>query len=162
MKKIVVLLSVFIVVLIIGVTQAFFSGTTTSEESAMAEKPKDIPVVDWKLLYKLDYKTGAAPDEVKNLNKQWARIPGFIVPLSDSATILDEFLLVPDEQSCVHVPPPPPNLIVHVKLKKPISAKEIPRPAWVTGILRIETTKSIHGPSAYKMTATKVEQFKYQ
>ena len=35
--------------------------------------------------------------------------------------------------ACIHVPPPPPNQIVHVQLKQGFESKELYAPVWVTG-----------------------------
>ena len=52
---------------------------------------------------------------VKELDGQYIKLPGYIVPLeSDEGGLLDEFLLVPYFGACIHVPPPPPNQIVYV------------------------------------------------
>ena len=121
-----------------------------------------IPAVQWDLLQKLDYRSGRAPQEVKDLDGKLVKIPGFLVPLSGNYSVLSEFLLVPDAQSCVHVPPPPPNLIVYVKLDTPIPMDEDFSPAWVTGVLRLETSESQHGESAYKMQGKLIEEYSYE
>jgi hypothetical protein len=41
-------------------------------------------------------------------------MPGYIVPLEDDREEVKEFLLVPSAGARIHVPPPPPNQIVHV------------------------------------------------
>ena len=47
------------------------------------------------------------------------RIPGFVVPLKTTEDIrILEFFLVPYYGACIHVPPPPPNQIIHVKYKE--------------------------------------------
>lgn len=138
--------------------QAIDSGKKRPE----VKKNKDgIYVVGWRILYQLDYKTGKAPKEVKKLHNEIIRIPGFIVPLSDDYTNLSEFLVVPDAQSCIHAPPPPPNLIIHVKLKEPIPVSEVFNPAWVTGKLKIEKTNNMYGAASYQMEGIKLEEFKY-
>ncbi|MCB0347283.1 MAG: DUF3299 domain-containing protein [Bdellovibrionales bacterium] len=89
------------------------------------------------------------------------RLPGFIVPLSDNYAALKEFLIVPDPQACVHVPPPPPNLIVYANLVKAIPFDEISNPSWFEGILKIETTKNIYGAASYKMRVDKLERYEF-
>lgn len=118
-------------------------------------------IIGWRILYQLNYKTGEGPSDLLKLNGEKVRLPGFIVPLSDEYTQLDEFLVVPDAQSCVHVPPPPPNLIVHVKLDEAIPASEVYNPAWISGTLKIEKTNSIYGAAAYRMYDVSLEEFKY-
>ncbi|MCW5966727.1 MAG: DUF3299 domain-containing protein, partial [Bryobacterales bacterium] len=80
-----------------------------------AEAPKK---VTWSMLRKFNYRTGDISEELKALDKKLVRVPGFIVPLEDSATEATEFLLVPYQGACIHVPPPPPNQIVHVMMAK--------------------------------------------
>ena len=53
---------------------------------------------------------------VEELNGQRVRIPGYLLPLEVSATKVTEFLLVPYIGACIHVPPPPPNQIIYVKI----------------------------------------------
>lgn len=117
--------------------------------------------VKWELLYKLDYETGKAPEELRVYDGKRVKIAGFVVPLSDNYSELDEFLLVPDAQSCVHVPPPPPNLIVQSKLKKPLSSDKVFNPAWVTGVLKIEKTESQYGAAGFQMNVEKIEEYVY-
>lgn len=144
---------------------ADYKQSDSYEQSAIKteiKKSKDgVPELEWELLHKLDYKTGSAPSELKDLHNKKVRIPGFIVPLNDDYTELDEFLLVPDAMSCIHVPPPPPNLIVHVKLNKKLKSSEVSNPSWVEGILKIETSKSMYGKSGYTMEGIKLEKFEF-
>ncbi len=58
-----------------------------------------------------------APDApvVKSLDGQQVKLPGYIVPLEvNEEDRTTEFLLVPYYGACIHVPPPPPNQIVHI------------------------------------------------
>ncbi len=79
---------------------------------------------------------------VGSLNGQQVRIPGYFLPLEASGTRITEFLLVPYIGACIHVPPPPPNQIVHVRTlqKKGYSSKNLYEPVWVTGVI---TAKSM-------------------
>ena len=74
---------------------------------------------------------------VEALNGQQVRIPGYFLPLELSDTKVTEFLLVPYIGACIHVPPPPPNQIVHVRTpkKKGYSSKNLYEPVWVTGVI---------------------------
>ncbi|MEO0335549.1 MAG: DUF3299 domain-containing protein [Pseudomonadota bacterium] len=123
------------------------------------KNPDQIPSVDWRWLYEFDHNTGKGPDALLDLDGEVVKIPGYIVPLTDDYTSLKEFLLVPDAQACIHVPPPPPNLIVTVELREAISSREVSNPAWVTGVFSISTSKSEHGESSYKLDAVKMERF---
>ncbi len=74
---------------------------------------------------------------VEELNGQRVRIPGYFLPLEMSDSKVTEFLLVPYIGACIHVPPPPPNQIVHVRTpqEKGYSSKSIYEPVWVTGVI---------------------------
>jgi len=78
------------------------------------------------------------------------RIPGYIVPLeADDQGRLTEFFLVPYFGACIHVPPPPPNQIVYVKLPHGVEAPEITDPYGVKGVLRTRKTSNDLAGSAY-------------
>ncbi len=72
---------------------------------------------------------------VAELNGRNVRIPGYLLPLEISSEKVTEFLLVPYVGACIHVPPPPPNQIIHVKVlqKGGYKNETIYEPVWVTG-----------------------------
>ena len=53
---------------------------------------------------------------VEELDGQTVRIPGYLLPLELIGDRVNEFLLVPYVGACIHVPPPPLNQIVSVKI----------------------------------------------
>lgn len=140
-------------------TNPFKGGSSSVSVGEALKNPDDIPKLDWRMLYAFDPETGKGPSELLALDGEVLKVPGYIVPLTDDYSNLQEFLLVPDAQACIHVPPPPPNLIVTVKLRKPIPSNEVSNPAWVTGIFKISTSKSEHGESSYKLDAVRMERF---
>lgn len=112
----------------------------------------DEPLMNW--VY------GTQP--VKELDGKYVKLPGFIVPLdSDEGGMLDEFLLVPYFGACIHVPPPPPNQIVYVKMNEPVELLQIWDPFWIIGTME---TKPYMGPVAetvYQMAGERVENYEY-
>jgi hypothetical protein len=78
---------------------------------------------------------------VEKLNGKNVRIPGYLLPLEVSQEKVTEFLLVPYVGACIHVPPPPPNQIVHVKTaeKKGYVMKEMFDPVWITGVISVQS-----------------------
>ncbi len=99
---------------------------------------------------------------VKELDGQYVKLPGYVVPLeSDEGGLLDEFLLVPYFGACIHVPPPPPNQIVYVKLKKPFNLRSMADPYWITGRINTQAWSSDIADSDYVLTADKVEIFEW-
>lgn len=131
------------------------------EEAAVeAADTGDFPSVRWQTLQKLDFKTNTIHDEsLKKIIDGKVKIPGFAVPLSDNLMSVSEFLLVPNQMACIHVPAPPPNLIVFVRLDKPLKIEELVGPLWVSGVLRLKNLKSVYGSSSYQMEKVKVERY---
>ena len=67
------------------------------------------------------------------------KIDGFMVPLEfdyGEALTVEEFVLVPDAGMCIHVPPPPPNQMIFVKLKKAEKVRYMYQPILIEGILK--------------------------
>ena len=95
--------------------------------------------IKWSELRKLNYKTGEMPNSLSRLVGKSIKIPGFAVPLEgdDGFEYIDEFLLVPYFGACIHVPPPPPNQVIHVILDEPVYFEVISFAIWITGILEI-------------------------
>lgn len=117
--------------------------------------------IDWRLLARMDYRTGQMPPEVKRLDGQQVRIPGFMVPLEDGADGVTEFLLVPTYGACIHTPPPPPNQIVYAIMPKGKTAKiDIWNPVWIEGELRIKSYESPYGEVGYQMVVQAVKPYK--
>jgi len=96
-------------------------------------------MIKWADLRKLNYETGEMPESVSQLMGKSVKIPGFAVPLEgdDGFEYVQEFLLVPTFGMCIHVPPPPPNQVIHVILDKPVHFEIILYAVWVTGIIEI-------------------------
>jgi hypothetical protein len=115
------------------------------------------PVARWKDLAGLSLRTGKpSPSLAKLLNKP-VRVAGFMIPLEDSEAVVNEFLLVPYPLACVHVPAPPANQIVHVKMannrKIPVQWYE---PIYVEGLLRAQKMQSIYADSSFQMSGFRV------
>ncbi len=133
------------------------------------EKPKDVTdggkytKAGWKDLASLNPNTGKVsnPKFAEALKKP-IMVPGFIVPLVDGGDRLGEFLLVPEPMMCIHVPAPPPEYIVTVRMKNPTEYPEdfSPwSPYWIKGRLKISKVKSELAESAYEMIADEIERF---
>ncbi len=105
---------------------------------------------------------------VQELDGQLVRIPGYALPLEFEGTAVDEFLLVPYVGACIHVPAPPKNQMVFVRLNQSYAAKSLYEPIWITGRMKVESvTKSLNlidGNSdvhaGYVLEGAKVEPYK--
>lgn len=97
---------------------------------------------------------------VMSLNGQYVKLPGYVVPLeSDAGGLLSEFLLVPYYGACIHVPPPPSNQIVYVRLNKPYLLKSMEDPVWITGTITTQLWTNDAADSDYVMAGDRVEKF---
>jgi uncharacterized protein len=97
------------------------------------------------------------------LGETKVKIPGFVVPLvvNDNG-LVSEFFLVPYFGACIHVPPPPPNQIVYVKLAGGgvrLGSEE--DAYWVTGILHTQINGTSLAKAAYTLDASRMELYKY-
>lgn len=106
------------------------------------------------------------PDEimtgrvVPDMDGVSGKIPGFVVPLKTTEDMrILEFFLVPYYGACIHVPPPPPNQIIHVKYKKGFTLEALYDPVWVEGTLVVESTENDIATSSYSVVAEKVERY---
>ena len=133
---------------------------------AVTERPVDAPAiaqvddtteVGWRLLAKLNYRTGEKTKELADLDGKLVKIPGFTVPLEDWASSATEFLLVPYVGACIHTPPPPPNQLVYIEMDEGKRAKmDGWNPVWVEGVLKIEMTESVYGHVGFTITGQRV------
>jgi hypothetical protein len=97
----------------------------------------------------------------QRLDGKMVNIPGFMVPLEDDLDHVDEFLLVPYAGACIHVPPPPPNQMVYVKMNGATKVHvTFTDPIVVTGQLKISTVVSPYGDVSYEMSALSVKPYK--
>ena len=104
----------------------------------------------------------------KGLDGETVRLPGYVLPLEFDGTSVEEFLLVPYVGACIHVPPPPINQIVIVRLTQSFRAKELYEPVWVTGKMTVKqstrTLSLVDGKddvtAGYSMQGTLVEPYR--
>lgn len=118
--------------------------------------------LNWDILNGLDYSSGKLSPVLEAIKGKEVRIPGFMVPLEDDDMEVTEFLLVPYFGACVHVPTPPPNQMVYVKMQKGRQQKVVWWEAiWVSGKLEIEDFDSPFGGVGFQMTGTGIEPYKW-
>jgi uncharacterized protein len=122
-------------------------------------------MVNWQTLQTLDFSVPQAQQKAAVLQLAGKRvsIPGFMVPLEDDLDHVTEFLLVPYAGACIHVPPPPPNQIVYVKMNKNTQVQvTFTDPILVTGTLQISTVQSPYGAVSYDLSAESVTPYQPQ
>ena len=112
----------------------------TDHNNKMAQLQPDAPVVD---IY----------------NGKRVKVPGFIVPLEGTAELTTEFLLVPFFGACIHVPPPPSNQIVHVKMNEGVPVENLYDAVWVEGIFSTTRYSSDLAAAGYSMQGEAVHPY---
>lgn len=142
-----------IAVVIYGIIDARNKGKPVAAAGAYQE-------TDWNMLRKLDYQTGERPADLAALDGKPVKIPGFVVPLDDDAATYSEFLLVPSPQACVHVPPPPPNQMIMVRMKSGQAPKRSWGPVWIMGTLHVASTDSQFGKISYMLHGDSSEAYR--
>lgn len=144
------LLAAFVLSVVLGVVvYKQFSGRPSG----------DALEVTWNLLGQMDYISGKPSGELASMDKHLVKIPGFMVPLEDSMKKVTEFLLVPTPQACIHVPPPPPNQMVYVKMTGE-GADVAYGPIWIYGTLHLTSKKHMYGESSFEMEGDYVEVYR--
>jgi uncharacterized protein len=134
-----------------------------SHSRAVAGQANPAPDLLWQTMRGLNFRTGEMTPELSQLINGEARVPGYMVPLEDNLFEATEFLLVPYPGACIHVPPPPPNQLVHVTMDsgKTTELRSLYEPVWVQGIVRIGEVQNSYGAvSFFQMTATRIEPYK--
>ena len=108
-------------------------------------------VVSWDVLSQYEDPKQDIPLSIKNLQKHKITLIGFIVPIivDESYENVDEFILVPDPLSCMHVPPPSENQMVYVRMKKPVPIDIDFLGVEVTGTLSFPKTDTDFGELFY-------------
>tara|TARA_Y100001960_G_scaffold331927_1_gene430644 strand:- start:891 stop:1529 length:639 start_codon:yes stop_codon:yes gene_type:complete len=104
------------------------------------------------------------------LDNKIVRIPGYALPLEYQGTGVRELLLVPYVGACIHVPPPPANQTVYVRLNKTHIFNDLYEPVWITGRISIKATSqklylvdgSANVDTGYLLKGVRVEPYEEQ
>ena len=102
---------------------------------------------------------------VPELNGVNISLTGFMVPLDvdfGEAETVSEFVLVPSAGMCMHVPPPPPNQMLLVKLKIPVKIRSMYQPVGINGIVTINPPAEDAFGSVYVVEAELVDDVTYK
>jgi hypothetical protein len=93
-------------------------------------------------------------------------LSGYLIPAPQAADGTYYGYLVPQVGMCSHLPPPPPNMLVRVRLTEDPQGQSLYVPVRVTGLLRVEPSDAtifiLDGEarmlSGWTLDATTVEQ----
>lgn len=115
----------------------------------------------WDDLLELNLKTGKVGPKLGRSVGKLVKLPGFMVALDDiGQEKIGEFLFVPYAQACIHVPAPPPNQIVHARVKP---GKRVLydswQPFWAYGVIKIDKSKSDLAEASFRMVVHRLEPY---
>lgn len=97
----------------------------------------------------------------QNLDGLTVKLSGYIVPMEVAADgSVREFFLASYLGACIHVPPPPPNQMVYVKLGKRFSLRAISDPYAITGVLHVDGKITALGAAAYSLDVQALEHLR--
>ncbi len=89
-------------------------------------------------------------------------LPGFVVPTAyNEDRKVTEFFLVPFFGACIHVPPPPPNQIIHVTYEAGLQLDSFYDAFYVLGELSSQVVRNDIADSAYSLKAEHIELYDY-
>ena len=136
-------------------------GNINLDEMVASPTESKIPTVFWDDLLGLDFQSGEKSQRLQNLEGQVVQIPGFVLIENARQEAGKSFLLAPNGSAGVHQPPPPPNQMVRVSLKKAITFQQFSGPVWVIGEFQITDTKTKMGVSAFTLNNAELRPLRY-
>lgn len=88
-------------------------------------------------------------------------IPGFIAPIELVDGLITEFLLVPYFGACIHLPPPPSNQTLYVKVAPDyaIRNEDSYEPIWVSGNLEVDKAETDIGSASYQIQNALISKY---
>jgi hypothetical protein len=96
---------------------------------------------------------------IEELAGEKVRIPGYVVQLEGDDRSVTEFLLVPYFGACIHVPPPPPNQIIHVRFPEGVPYSVTYDAVWVSGTISVDRKESDIAVTGYQIEAAEVVSY---
>lgn len=119
-------------------------------------------LADWRVLAGLDYQSGEMTEALKAVDGKRVKVPGYMVPLDDSARGVAEFILVPYYGACIHTPPPPPNQMVYVRMKGDRRVEvNLWEPIWIEGDLSVDEVDSPYGAVGHQLAGIELSPYTY-
>ncbi len=153
--------AIIAVLTIAPVTTVVLFGLEGRDDGKSGEAADGFVETNWRVLRGLDLQSGTKPTDLATLDGKNVKIAGFIVPLDDDRAGA-EFLLVPSPQACIHVPPPPANQMIMVRMSGGNVPQRAQGPVWISGQLTIASMSSQYGKISYTIRAEKSEPYKIE
>lgn len=131
--------------------------------SATVASADQVVELTWQDMVGLDLESGEPSPQLAALNGTRVKVAGYMVPLEDTADRASDFLLVPYQGACIHVPPPPPNQIVHVRMADGRAvAVSFWDPIWIHGTLQIENNEHAYGQASFLLVGDLAMTYEYE
>lgn len=109
---------------------------------------------------KTDPKTKKVISTKNPLDGKKISIKGFMLPLDFEAKKISEFLLLPYIPSCSHVPPPPADQVIFVKMKNATKIEPSYYPVLIEGALKSSSASFEMLESGWEMAGESVKEVK--
>ena len=96
------------------------------------------------------------------LDGKLIKLPGYVLPIETTGNATREFLLLPYHGACIHVPPPPINQTVYVKMRDGEAAKirGMFDTLVITGILHAEKNVTGFANAGYRIDAIRADKYR--
>lgn len=134
----------------------WFELVPAAERNAQTNQPLLLPAQH----EQMRFEQSMAGSMRAELDQQTVQLTGYVVPLEGDFETVTEFLLVPFVGACVHVPPPPPNQLVHVVFEKGVAATALWDAVVVEGVLSVENSATELAETGYQLRGQRVSVLK--
>jgi hypothetical protein len=150
-----------IIFLILLTSHQLRAQAPTATPFVMPVPAKNSGVTNWDILLGLELKTGKINGKLKKILGKKVKFLGFMVPLDYDERSIKEFMLLPTPLSCTHVPPPPQNQIILVKMKKGSKGTYSWGPVYTEGTLTAaKRDKNMTEAPTFDMVGETIEEYK--
>lgn len=128
-----------------------------AQAKALDKMPDSVRI--WHTLGQMTRSLKTPPPAVAQLVGQTLDVAGFLIYNEANPDDVREFLLTPVPGGCIHVPPPPPNYIMHVLMEPGKTTKFQYGAVVVHGKLEIPDNPVDRQYYSYQMTALSVSPY---
>ena len=152
-KKYAIAFSIILTPTVLGIT--FTDSHDVNLPQLQPKKSKNIKLkknkkgqyqITWAIFNDYDSKERSPGNHLKKIVGQKILLKGFMIPLDYSAKNIKNFLLVPYIPTCIHIPPPPENMIINVLLNQKKGIKPSYYPIEINGKLKFTKGKKSSDP----------------